>query len=970
ETSRRGAVVVGHTGRRPGGWGGGVGWSRLLLRLYRLRFLSGLLAAAPALFLLVWYAGGAGADHLRHNAAVEEDRPLTPEMFHLHLHDHITRDLQALTRDGPDGATGLPTFSLSVGDAELAALASRRPSTEGPGAYVDGFLRRGGETYRVKLRYRGQEPWHWSYPQKSWKLRLQDGRFLDGLQTFNLINTPEPLPFDESLVLDVCREQRLITPAQLPVRLLLNGAYMGVYFFSGQADGDVVVNARRAPGSVYSGNDAPVNPATGVSDLWASSRHWKKVASAHGQRADDLRPLDALLRVVDRGTQREFAEFARDHLDLEKLTLFDAIDVVFGGDQHDFGRNHKLLFDPYRARFEPIGADFRGWSHARTLNRVDNPLLLRLKELPDYLTLRNRIVVRLLDGPCGIEAIRRRAADWAVLLAPDQAADPYWDAYELLPGGAAYLSRMVRPMTPERQQVVLESRLAEYERRVGYLREEMRAHRIAATMSAEGGVVAVDVVVDGHAGYRVDALSADWRPACIPSGWRVLVDRDLDDAADPRRDPAITPLLEPGAAAALGLDVFPGAVLEGRAEVHPTRGAVRSVPQARRFRIFIEAGGCVPSTVRLRARSLVTDQSVDFEAKPGAARAGDPLQVTCVEPGPGLVPGRASLHPWRHPAPRGERTRLGPGRVRIERTTVYGPGEDVEIAPGTTLEMATGASLVFRGRLQARGTAEAPILFVPLDRRWGGIAILGRGAAGSELAHFVIRGGTVPAWSLATFPATLSVHDTRDVRIFHGRFVDNRPVDDVLHAAYVSGLAIDQVEIRGAPADAVDLEMVEGTVARMTVVGAGQEALDLMDSRVIVADSRFLDCGGNGISAGQGTSLDLRSTLVAGAAVGLLVKSGSTARVDEGLFHRDAVAVLLRVPGERRRDRSRLEIDDAAASSCGKPLVVEGGRLGDQPGLGTELSPTALPGLRERVLGLASWSSLDEALAVLRGAAP
>ena len=34
----------------------------------------------------------------------------------------------------------------------------------------------------------------------------------------------------------------------------------------------------------------------------------------------------------------------RNLLDIEKLALFDALDVVFGGDQHDYLSNHKLYF--------------------------------------------------------------------------------------------------------------------------------------------------------------------------------------------------------------------------------------------------------------------------------------------------------------------------------------------------------------------------------------------------------------------------------------------------------------------------------------------------------------------------------------------------------------------------------------------------------------------------------------------------
>lgn len=512
-------------GLRPWRWGVGPGWSRLVGRLFRLRLASGFLPAAPALFLLLWYAGATVADHVRHDRAVGEDRPLDAELFHLHLHDHLAQDLRALARPPLRRSADLPTVALTLGATQLATLAEG-DAAEGPAAYVDGLLRFERDTFRVQVRYRGQGAWHRDYPQKSWKVRVQDGRLVHGAATFSLVNTPEPLPFDEQIVLDVARESGLLTPAAFPVRLLFNDAGMGVYYFVAQPDTDLLRAGNRVPGALFSGNDAPVDPATGVSRLWDDPRFWRQVAAADGPDAADADELGLLLALVGRGTQAEFARFARDHLALARLALLDAINVVFGVDRHDFGRNHKLLLDPATGRFEPVAWDFRGWRHTRELNRVEHPLLLRLKELPEYLTLRNREVWRLLHGPCALAEVRRRTDALVARLAQEQAADPYWDAYDLLPEGSAYLTRMVRPMTADRQRVVLASRLAEYARRVGYLVEELSRSGIGWTgRTTADGRLAVEALVDGHAGYRIDEVAPVWPAACLPVAWRLSADR-------------------------------------------------------------------------------------------------------------------------------------------------------------------------------------------------------------------------------------------------------------------------------------------------------------------------------------------------------------------------------------------------------------------------------------------------------------
>jgi hypothetical protein len=968
----RGATSAGVEGARRQRSGSGPGWGRFFRRLYRLRFVSALLPAAPALLLVAWYSAAAVAEHRRHDDTVGEDRPLTLELFHLHLHDHLARDVRSLARSSAARTGALPALRLSLGADALDALAAGDRPEEGTGAYVNATLRYGGEWFDVKVRYRGEEGWHRSYPQKSWKVRVEGGRGVEGFGTFSLINTPEPLPFDEQMVLDVCRDEGLLTPALFPVRLLFNDAAMGVYYFLGQPDADLIREADRVPGTLYSGDDAPVDEATGVSDLWNAAGYWKTVAEADRQPESPKKMLERLLAVVGRGTQAEFAAFARDHLDVERWATLDAIDVVFGGDRHDFGRNHKLLLDPVTGRFEPIAWDFRDWGHARTLNRVENPLLLRLKELPDYLTRRNRRVWELIHGACRPEEVRGRAERCAADVAADQAADPYWDAYRILPG-PRYLTRMVRPMTADRQRVVLEARLAEFERRAAFLTEELALPGIEWTYvvspSGTGHLVAT---VDGHVGHRLEEVVPEWGPGCVPAAWSLAADRDLDGRPGGSAGPG-APVLRPDRAARPAADLFPGTRLESRGEPHETRGAVRAVPDPRDYRFVLAAGDCLPAALRIRTTNLVTGEALERRVEAGSKPpAGGPAArgASCRESAAALQPDRRSLHPWCLPEPRPTPVTIGPGTVEIAETREFGPHERVVVMPGTTVEMAPGTSWILRGGLAAIGTAEAPVRFVAGRGRWGGLLLVGPGAAGSVLQHVEVRGGSAPAARLTAPTGMLDVLDTHDVRVAHCRFHADAKVDQVVHAAYVDRLRIDDVEIRNAPDDALDIEFSTATVRRLTVVGARQEGLDVNGGRVALSDSRLLDCRGNALSAGSGARIDVTGTLLAGSRVGLLVKGGAVARLDGVLFYDDGTAAVLRTVDDRASRRTRLLPGEAYRASCPEAIRIEGTRSGPAPVLLHPLPDSALGTLRSDVLGLDDWSTLDRGLAALRRGLP
>jgi hypothetical protein len=333
----------------------------------------------------------------------------------------------------------------------------------------------------------------------------------------------------------------------------------------------------------------------------------------------------------------------------------------------------------------------------------------------------------------------------------------------------------------------------------------------------------------------------------------------------------------------------------------------------------------------------------------------------CEETVSGLVQDRESLHPWCLPVePRGQ-IRLGPGTVRVDETREFRPGEAVTIAPGTTLELAQGVSLIFRGPLFALGTAAAPIRFVPQEQRWGGLALLGPGTAGSQLVHFEVLGATAPEVPCTRLPSAIDIQDTAAIVVAHGRITGQQRQAETFHAAYVQGLVLADLEIREARGDAVDLEFVTAAIDGFTVVGAGQEALDLMGGAVALTDARLLDCDANAISAGSGARLVAARVLVAGARTGLLVKSGSSVRLVDVLFQDDELAAVVRVSGENWPGTSRLRTRGAYVHGGGELLRVEGGVLMPVPNLRQGRPEGALRSLLES-LGLAGWAELDGAL--------
>ncbi len=937
-------------------------------RLYKLSLATGVLFCLPLLLAITWYLWSAFAQIDRYRRTSADAIPWDAELFQLALHDELLRDLRRISLPERPATSSLPTFDLALSRDQYDAL-NQALYEDGERGYVDGYLQKDGIVHDVKVRYRGDKGWHWLGAQKTMKLKLDKGDLLDGTRVFNLINDPTPFGLEDQIALDIARQLGLLAPEYEAVRVRLNNSDMGVYRYAAQPVEGLLRRGRRMPGAIYSGDTDSIDVKQRTGALFYSRAGWQQVAERSREDLDQFAPLDRLLAAVQGASFAEFATYADAAIDLDRYALFDALDVVFGGNEHDYFSNHKFYFDSYKGKLEPVAWSFRGFRHEPRFNLVDHPLLVRLKMTPGYLARRDRAVFALLTGEASVSNVRARADALFAAMAPELAADPYWDAYKLLPRATRFHRFMVRPMSTAKWLLASRAELHGYSRRAHYLLDQLEQPGLAASaQQIDPKTVRLDLSLSGYAAFSLQRIAVSG-PCAGAFSLRADVDRDGQPGAGDARV-ATGALGDSGKLDAYS-DLWVGTRLSARSDASPKLGQVFVERAERRYTYWLSAP-CSPSRVTLVLDNQVTGASSRIAlAVHGSSTAESPLSPALPPVGnvPSFVAGQLSPHPWDFtPVERGETVHLGPGLVQIDKTRIFSPHQRVEIAAGTRIEMGAGASLVFHGRVTGIGTEGQPIAVVAAlsAAPFGGIALQGQHTAGSHLAYWRVEGGAGIGDIGAHYSGLFSIRDTRDIEIENADFSAAAGAEDVLHATYVEDLRLREIHILNAPVDAVDVEFSQGEILGLRVSGAGDDCLDLMGAHLRLADSVLERCTQHAISAGEESDISAHGLFISDSETGVLAKNASRAHIARSFIYRTTTALKTKRRDVHYTGQSSISANELFAEDCDKAIdAAPATRIEAYQVQRARPAQGALDHLVQQVLGLPDWRSFDRYIASL-----
>ncbi len=813
---------------------------------------------------------------------VQADLELNPVTLHYFIKDFIQRRVQKLIVNPIPNNPSIASFSIYTNQSDLQSLDSDLPASAKE-QYVSGYLKTNKPELKsqINFRYRGGLALHWLYEKKSLRIKLPPFTTYQDEQSFDLVNISTPEIIIDLLSYAMAKEIGLLTPDYFPARVFINNNYNGLHFFLSGINESLLRKKHLMPGSIYSGDTiSPPNPfgrsQYGMNErayskvdenhnslplLWTDARLWKKDASRNAQMKHDRTDINTFINTANQADPILFMKEFNQFFDHKKFFLFWALDSLTGTHHHDLFHNHKIYFDPYKGKFEPIEWDLRFWNGGfPAKDLIETPLLRQVKFNPLLEYERDKITYELLQR-FSVKSILKKIDDATDNLRPELEADPYRQA-----------GKSVSLFTSTKASIIS---MKSFNKEIAKLKKvyKGRHHFLTELYKSNKAEYQLTQISDSEVSIK---FSISGNNPIIFSPWEQIQKNKHAEVNIFRvfegKETAVThnekDILYPGK------QVTDGNNLKSTEPSHiMASGIDKLTPSPLIYEYNIR--GNLPEEILSLNTILVTNAITNTITSIEKVSAISNSEQT------------KSIHPWSLSQQINndiEHITLN-GTINISKNTVYKENQIITIQPGTLFKISKNKSLIFYGKVIAEGTEVKPIIFAPMHsgENWGSLIIQGQSASDSKFKYIHVTGGSLTKHKLISYPGQFNIHNVSSFEISNCRIYDNKTGDDALHIAYSKG-SISNCHFENTAFDALDIDISDVTINNTEFTKIGNDAIDLMTSRAALEQITVNMAQDKCISIGEESNVNINNSFFEQCNIGIAVKDKSKAFIQNVTF--------------------------------------------------------------------------------------
>ncbi len=772
--------------------------------------------------------------------------------------------------------SSIPTYSLEIDPRDLKELNENLPP---PGAKLTSEYKKEipaefsykGKIYKAEVRYRGDNPNHWRFEKKSWRINFKKELF-EKRKSINLILPEDRHFFVEAWVNHIAEKLNLKVPDYCFVNLKINGKLHGVYLMSEQWGEEFLEKKQVAPESNLYGENDFYEP---VANLYEDIRFFKKYTSEIKGVKNEYTDLSFLLDYLHNLPDEEFYRKIDNLIDMDNFYRWQAHSTLVFSRSQRISHNLILFFNREKGRFEFIPWNVAMADEEPSYPDINyNPLMTRILKNPEFMFERNQTLWNYIKNQ---EALNEDLA--------------FYDNIYKKTKGSFYKDHLKLFSNIE-----FDFNVAKYRRRIIKAQEEIRkllddcrsSVWVWLTPSFERKTKAYfEIESRGFASIELKKMKITSLNK-IPSEVSLYEDINGNKKFD-KEDIKIGNFRREEEE-----ELFEYSLLPEEVFVHTDRdvqdfGKEFLLKPARKGFFVVSEDNFELKDFKFELGNAFSKE----ETKPTAVRLIDERKFQYLDRISLSADQFAREYPIFNKDGNSDNNFILPsGIYEVDKDLIIPGTVSLEISPGVELRFAPGVSLISYGKIKARGIEGNRIIFTAQDKKnpWGVFALVDQKASDSLFENVIFEHGSETFLNGIFFSGALAVH-WADVKIRDSDFLFNSG-DDGLNIKHASA-EVENCLFRENKFDGLDLDFIKGKVIESRFINNGNDGVDLSGSKVLLRNNQIKFSKDKCVSVGEGARPLLVNNLVLGCQIGVAVKDSSEVELVNNTIVANKTAVAL-----------------------------------------------------------------------------
>ncbi len=224
---------------------------------------------------------------------------------------------------------------------------------------------------------------------------------------------------------------------------------------------------------------------------------------------------------------------------------------------------------------------------------------------------------------------------------------------------------------------------------------------------------------------------------------------------------------------------------------------------------------------------------------------------------------------WKHLLISKDTISLKSSFLYLNKTLRITEGQSLVLNPGDRIEFGPNGKIYTNGPLIFNGTQESPVIIDGKSNKTSGI-LVSKSERKSILEYTEFKNMGNPSEGLVKPTSSVTFYDSL-VSVKNCKFINNQISDDFLNIVATT-FYIENVTIIGSAFDALDVDFGIGTIRGMNFERIGNDALDFSGSKVLIQKIRAKQVDDKVLSAGEGTSVEIKDLIASDFNIGLTSK--------------------------------------------------------------------------------------------------